>query len=90
MFDVPPILTPYVWPTETCKSCTKTIPEKCAYCPLCGKLNNIKYISERYQLRLKRSTQIWCKHCFATSESYSHKFCADCGYNYKFCSISKI
>lgn len=73
---------PYQWPTETCNCCRRTIPEMCVYCPYCGILHNI--MNRRFVLRLRRSTRLWCKHCFHTSECYSHDFCSNCGYNYKF------
>lgn len=82
------ILPPFFQrPTEQCKHCLKTIPEKTVYCPYCGLLHNSMNV--RYRMRIRRSTRLWCRHCFHSAECYSHEYCTECGYHYNF-RVSKL
>lgn len=75
-------MSPYNVFVDKCNHCCRPIPEKCVYCPYCGIVHD--FVNRLYVLRLKRSTTLWCKHCFNTAECYSHIFCSNCGYDYKF------
>lgn len=67
----------FIKPMDFCKRCVRKIPEKCTFCPWCGVLHCSG--NKIFFLRLRRSTQKYCKGCLSSYEDYNHKYCTECG-----------